>query len=167
MKDNLQKLNHIWSTGWNLQSVVHVLPEVWQPWIEISWGPIGDHNKIAFTKITFSVGLKSHESQRNTQYDTCQCSLYFCFSRHTSWTPQKEGRYKFHRDLPKTSANWLSNSYEKNKVPCKKHSLYVTIRHPLVLCENNSLNSMNFKPRLESCMLNRLVTRHIVKKTPF
>lgn len=45
--------------------------------------------------------------------------------------------------------------------------MWLSGTHNHIMWKKNSLNSMNFKPRLESFKLNRLVTRHIVKKTPF
>lgn len=114
-------------------------------YLKFGYATNGDHNEVAFHHKLISSITRAWNRHIESQYaihNMTQVHIVFLFFRHISWTPQKEGRYKFHRDLPRTSANWLSNSYEKHKVPCKKHSVFVTIvtiQHPLVLCERTTV----------------------------
>lgn len=111
-------------------------------YLKFGYATNGDHNEVAFHHKLISSITRAWNRHIESQYaiqNMTHVHIVFLFFRHISWTPQKEGRYKFHRDLPRTSANWLSNSYEKYKVPCKKHSAFVTIRHPLVLCERTTV----------------------------
>lgn len=110
-------------------------------YLKFGYATNGDHNEVAFHhKLISSITRAwNRHMNHNMQYTIWHMYTLFLFFGHISWTPQKEGRYEFHRDCQELVQTDYPTPTRNIRSRVKKHSVFVTIRHPLVLCERTTV----------------------------
>lgn len=111
-------------------------------YLKFGYATNGDHNEVAFHHKLISSIIRAWNRHMNHNMQYTIWHMYtLCF--YFSGIFHGHRKNKVGMNSTETFQELVQTDYptptRKHKVPCKKHSVFVTIRHPLALCERTTV----------------------------